>query len=61
MPRDGGRSRAGLTSLHQDIGELPMRLGVRAIAAARRERVVVDPEEIYTVGARSNPAQATQR
>ena len=43
----------------EELGELAMRLGVRAIAAAGREGAIVEPEEIAAVRAR-RPAQAAR-
>ena len=43
----------------EDVGELTMRLGVRAVAATGRERVLVDPEEVAAIRPRGT-GQATR-
>ena len=48
------------TLAREHVGELPMSLGVRPVAAAGGERVLVDPEEVAAVGAR-RAAQPSRR
>ena len=45
----------------EDVGDLSVRLGVRAVAATGRERVVVDPEEVAAVCARGAGQAARDR